>query len=127
MTHTTLLNPYSKEELLYLDIISRIRPLSTLKSLIDSVNVNTYRIAFAIALMNSKGEFTENDVHLISMDSETAYYVPLDARGVPTELTGVNIFKITEDQAKELKAAELVSGCLKTALTHLVGKLEESE
>lgn len=127
MTHTTLLNPYSKEELLYLDIISRIRPLSTLKSLIDSVNVNTYRITFAIALMNSKGEFTENDVHLISMDSETAYYVPLDARGVPTELTGVNIFKITEDQAKELKAAELVSGCLKTALTHLVGNLEESE
>lgn len=127
MQHIRLSNRYSKEELLYLELMSRIRPLSTLKSLIDSVNLNTYRIAFAIALMNSKGEFTENDVHFISMNSEIAYYVPLDTRELSTELTGVNIFKITEDQAKELRAAELISGCLKTALIYLVNGLEDSE
>lgn len=127
MQHIRLSNRYSKEELMYQEVMSRIRPLSTLRYLIDSVDVNTYRIAFAIALTNSRGEFTENDVHFISMDSEIAYYVPLDTRELATELKGVNIFKITEDQAKELRAAELISGCLKTALVHLVNGLEGSE
>lgn len=127
MQHIRLSNRYSKEELMHLEILSRIRPLSTLKSLIDSVDVNNYRINFAIAIMDRAGEFTEDDVHFISMDSEIAYYVPLNTRGLSTELIGVNIFRITEDQAKELRAAELISGCLKTALMHLVNGLEETE
>ena len=127
MQHIRLSNRYSKEELMYLELVARIRPLSTLRSLIDSVDVNAYRISFAIALINSKGEFTKDDVHFISMDSEIAYYVPLDTRELSTELAGVNIFKFTETEAKELKAAELISGCLKTALIHLVNGLEETE
>lgn len=125
--HIRLSNRYSKEELMYLELMSRIRPLSTLRSLIDSVDVNTYRITFAIAIMDRSGEFTEDDVHFINMDSEIAYYAPLTTRELYTELIGVNIFRITEDQAKELRAAELISGCLKTALIHLVNGLEETE
>lgn len=127
MQHIRLSNRYSKEELMYLEMMSRIRPLSTLKSLIDSVDVNKYRINFAIAIMDRAGEFTEDDVRIISMDSEIAYYVPISTRGLTTELIGVSIFKITEIEAKELRAAELISGCLKTALIHLVNGLEETE
>lgn len=127
MMHTRLSNRYSKEELMYQEVMSRIRPLSTLRSLIDSVDVNKYSTTFAIALMNSKGEFTEDDVHFISMNSEIAFYSPLNARSLSTVLTGIHIFKITKDEAKELKAAELISGCLKTALIHLVNGLEETE
>lgn len=127
MQHIRLSNRYSKEELMYLEMLSRIRPLSTLRSLIDSVDVNTYRVTFAIALMNSKGEFTKDDVHFISMDSEIAYYVPLDTRALSAESAGMSIFKITETEAKELRAAELISGCLRTALIRLVNGLEDSE
>ena len=127
MQHTKLSNRYSKEELMHLEILSRIRPLSTLKSLIDSVEANKYSTTFAIALMNSKGEFTEDDVHFISMNSEIAFYSPLNARSLSTVLAGIHIFKITEDEAKELRAAELIAGCLKTALTHLVNGLEGTE
>lgn len=127
MMHIKLSNRYSKEELMYLEMMSRIRPLSTLRSLIDSVDVYKYRINFAIAIMDRAGEFTEDDVHFISMDSEVAYYAPINTRGLTTELIGVSIFKITETEAKELRAAELISGCLKTALIHLVNGLEESE
>lgn len=127
MQHTSLSNRYSKEELMYQEIMSRLRPLSTLKSLIDSVDVNNYRATFAIALMDIKGEFTEDDVHFIRIDSEIAYYTPINARSLSTVLTGAHIFKITETEAKELKAAELLSGCLKTALIHLVSGLEDSK
>lgn len=127
MQHTSLSNRYSKEELIHLEILSRLRPLSTLKAFIDSVDLNNYRITFAIALMGSKEEFTEDDVHLISMDSENAYYISLNPHSAANGLKGVNIFKITEDEAKELKAAELISGCLKTALIHLVNGLEDSK
>lgn len=125
--HIKLSNRYSKEELMYLELLSRIRPLSTLKSLIDSVDVNNYRTTFAIVIMNSKGEFTEDDVHFINMDLEIAYYVPLNVNVLDTRLSGASLFKITEDQAKELRAAELISGCLKTALIHLLNGLEETE
>lgn len=127
MMHIKLSNRYSKEELMYLELLSRIRPLSTLKSLIDSVDVNNYRTTFAIVIMNSKGEFTEDDVHFINMDLEIAYYVPLNVNVLDTRLSGASLFKITEDQAKELRAAELISGCLKTALIHLLNGLEETE
>lgn len=129
MQHIRLSNRYSKEELMHLEILSRLRPLSTLRSLIDSVDVNTYKITFAIALVNFKGAFTEDDVHFISMDSESAYYVPLSTstRSLTRNLTGLLIFKITESEAKELKAAELVSGCLRTALIHLTNGLEDNE
>ena len=127
MTHTRLSNRYSKEELMYLELFSRIRPLSTLKAFIDSVDLNTHRITFAIALMDSKERFTEDDVHFISMDSENAYYVPLSLNSESNGLKGVHIFTITETKAKELKAVELLSGCLKTALIHLVNGLEDSE
>lgn len=127
MQRTSLSNRYSKEELMYLELMSRIRPLSTLKSLIDSVDVNKYSTTFAIALMNSKGEFTEDDVHFINMDSEIAYYIPLNTNSLTNMLTGVHIFKITETESKELRAAELISGCLRTALIHLVNGLEDSE
>ena len=127
MTHTRLSNRYSKEELMHLEILSRIRPLATLKSLLDSVDVNNYRTSFAIAVTDSKGEFTEDNVHFIRVTSEIAYYTPINNHSLADELTGVYIFKITEDEAKELRAAELVSGCLKTALIHLVNGLEEPE
>lgn len=127
MQHTKLSNRYSKEELIQLEILSRLRPLSILKSLIDSVEVNNYSATFAIAIMDSKGEFTEDNVHFISINSEIAYYIPLNTRSLDTNLKGIYIFKITEDEVKELKAAELVSGCLKTALIHLVNGLEDAE
>lgn len=127
MTHTTLLNRYSKEEQMHLEMTSRLRPLSTLKSLIAFVEVYKYSTTFAIAIMNHRGEFTVDSLHFVSITSEGAHYIPLNTRYLATEIAGVHIFKITEDKAKELKAAELVSGCLKTALTHLVDNLEESE
>lgn len=127
MTHTTLLNPYSEAELMRLETLSRTRPLSTLKSLIDSVEINEYKTTFAIVVMNHRGEFTVDNLHFVNITSEGAHYMPLNTRHLTTEIAGVNIFKITEDQAKELRAAELVSGCLKTALIHLVNGLEESE
>lgn len=127
MTHTTLLNRYSKEEQMHLEITSRLRPLSTLKSLIAFVEVYKYSTTFAIAIMNHRGEFTEDDVHFINMDLEIAYYAPLHLTGLDNRINGIPLFKITEDEAKELKAAELLSGCLKTALIHLVDDLEESE
>lgn len=127
MQHIKLSNRYSKEELMYQEVMSRIRPLSTLKSLIDSVDVNKYSATFAIAIMDRAGEFTEEDVHFISLNSDIAYYIPLSTRSLSTSLAGVHIFRITEDQAKELKAAEIISGCLKTALIHLVNGLEVIE
>ncbi|MBS7344263.1 MAG: hypothetical protein KIG60_01130 [Caryophanon sp.] len=127
MQHIRLSNRYSKEELMHLEILSRLRPLSTLKSLIDSVEVNNYSATFAIAIMDSKGEFTEDDVHFISINPEIAYYIPLSTRSLDTNLKGMHIFKITETEVKELKAAELISGCLKAALIHLVNGLEDTE
>lgn len=124
---TKLSNPYSKEELMHLERLSRIRPLSTLKALIKSVEINNYRTTFAIVLLNSKGEFTEDDIHFINMDLDSAYYVSLSVKNLNDRLNGIPIFKITKDQAKELRAAELISGCLKTALTHLVNGLEDTE
>ena len=124
---TKLSNPYSKEELMHLERFSRIRPLSTLKALIKSVEVNNYRTTFAIVLLNSKGEFTEDDIHFINMDLDSAYYVSLSVKNLDNRLNGIPLFKITKDQAKELRAAELISGCLKTALIHLVNGLEDSE
>ena len=112
---------------MHLEITSRLRPLSTLKSLITFVEVHKDSTTFAIAIMDSKGEFTEDDIHFISINPEIAHYIPLSTRSLDTNLKGVHIFKITEDKAKELKAAELLSGCLKTALIHLVDDLEESE
>lgn len=125
--HIRLSNRYSKEELMYLEMMSRIRPLSTLKSIIESVGVNNYTTTFAIVLLNSKGEFTEEDIHFINMDLDIAYYVPLNIKNLDNRIHGIPLFKITEDEAKELKAAELISGCLKTALIHLVNGLEETE
>ena len=127
MQHTRLSNRYSKEELIQLEILSRLRPLSILKSLIDSVEVNNYSATFAIAIMDSKGEFTEDNVHFISINPEIAYYIPLNTRSLDTNLKGIYIFKITETEVKELRAAELISGCLRTALIHLVNGLEDSE
>lgn len=127
MQHIKLSNQYSKTELMHLEMISRLRPLSTLKSLIESIDVNNYRTTFAIALINSKGEMTEDNVHFISMDPEIAYYVPVNPHTLSNAIKGVYIFKITETEAKELRAAELVSGCLKTALIHLVNGLEDPE
>lgn len=127
MQHTKLSNRYSKEELMHLEVLSRIRPLSTLKSLLDSVDVNNYRTSFAIAVMDSKGEFTEDNVHFVSINSEIAYYTPVNTHSLAIAMKGVSIFKITEDEAKELRAAELISGCLKTALIHLVNGLEDPE
>lgn len=127
MTHTTLLNPYSEDELIRLEAISRTRPLSTLKSLMDSVEANDYRTSFAIAVMNHRGEFTVDSLQFINLTAKGAHYIPLNTRYLATEIAGVYIFKITEDKAKGLKAAELLSGCLKTALLHLVNDLEESE
>ena len=127
MTHTTLLNPYSEDELTRLEAISRTRPLSTLKSLINSVEANDYRTSFAIAVMNHRGEFTVDSLQFINITAEGAHYIPLNTRYLATEIAGVYIFKITEDEAKALKAAELLSGCLKTALLHLVNGLEDCE
>lgn len=127
MMHIRLSNRYSKEELMYQEVMSRIRPLSTLKSLIDSVDINNYSATFAIAVMDRTGEFTEEDVHFISLNSDIAYYIPLSARSLAAEVKGIHIFRITQDEAKELRAAELISGCLKTALIHLVNGLEEIE
>ena len=127
MTHTTLLNPYSKDELTRLEALSRTRPLSALKLLIESVDEHKYMVIFAIILMNNKGEFTEDDFHLISMDSETAQYLPGGNLKLDIEIKGIHLYTITPDQAQALKAAELLSGCLKTALLHLVNGLEDCE
>lgn len=102
MQHTKLSNRYSKEELIQLEILSRLRPLSILKSLIDSVEVNNYSATFAIAIMGSKGEFTEDNVHFISINPEIAYYIPLNTRSLDTNLKGIYIY--SKSQKMKLKS-----------------------
>ena len=127
MQHTRLSDAFSKEEEAHRKLLSRIRPLSALKLLIEFVDEHKYMVIFAIVLMNNKGEFTEDDVRFISMDSETADYLPGGNLKLDIEINGVHLYTITPDQAQELKAAKLLSGCLKTALVHLVDVSEVLE
>lgn len=127
MQHTRLSVAFSKEEEAHRNLLSRIRPLSALKLLIEFVDEHKYTVIFAIVLTNNKGEFTEDDVRFISMDSETAHYVPGGSLKQDIEIKGIHLYTITPDQAQELRAAKLLSGCLKTALVHLVNSLEVLE
>ena len=127
MLPTKLLNAYSREKEIRLEILSRMRPLSTLKALIKSVEVNNYTCTFAIACMEDSGIFTEDNIHFINMDHESAAYVPLSVSRLHNGLAGIHIFKLNQPQVKELEAARLISGCLRAALIHLTNGLEDNE
>lgn len=126
MRHIYPSNRFSNDDY-YSEVLSRIRPLSTLKHLINSVEEHKYTSLFAIVLMDAKGVFTEDDVHFIKMDSETAHYTPISAVRLDNSLKGFLMIAVSQEEAKELKAAELMTGCLKSALIHLVNGLEELE
>lgn len=63
----------------------------------------------------------------LSMIHVTAHYTPISAVRLDNSLKGFLLFSVSQEEAKELKAAELMTGCLKSALIHLVNGLEEHE
>lgn len=126
MSHIYPSNRFSNDDYIS-EVLSRMRPLSTLKYLIDSVDKHNYTSLFAIVLTDAEGAFTEDDVHFIKMDPETAHYTPISAVRLDNSLKGFLLFAVSQEEAKDLKAAELMTGCLKSALIHLVNGLEELE